>query len=369
MTNVTAGHTDDEERLDGDQLVAEYLRELEREAARLPWNTRMELLEDVQSHIAVALVESDVESDAGEASDGDSADADQDATIADAATTTPAAGTRTAHVRRILAALGEPREIVDAAAADEPPPTPPTPPTMPPGFPPPPPYGAPTGQYGPPYGAPYQYPPDPGPPYPLGAQEIFAILLLLFGGLLYGIGWIIGVVLLWTSSRWNLRERLLGTLVWPGGLAALFAVVGLASVGHGKICSSSSTDGVEQCTPSGSDGFSLPGWLALPLFILGVLAPVLVAFYLARTARTRPGPDPWRRRSGGGGLVAGIVGVILFFFVGAMFFACAASGTNSKPQPVYPSSSFGVPDQNPSGGVPGAAYSSSAAAQPSPSSP
>jgi hypothetical protein len=29
-------------------------------------------------------------------------------------------------------------------------------------------------------------------------------------------------VLLWASPRWQLRERLIGTLVWPGGLAGFW---------------------------------------------------------------------------------------------------------------------------------------------------
>ena len=82
----------------GTELVADYLRQLEQEAGRLPWNTRQELLEDVRSHIEVALDESGVGQEPG----------------------------RT-EVLEILGALGEPGEIVAAAMAAEPwPATPPT---------------------------------------------------------------------------------------------------------------------------------------------------------------------------------------------------------------------------------------------------
>src|SRR5258708_25860377 len=82
----------------GTELVADYLRQLEQEAERLRWSTRQELLEDVRSHIEVALDESGVGQEPG----------------------------RT-EVLEILGALGEPGEIVAAAMAAEPwPATPPT---------------------------------------------------------------------------------------------------------------------------------------------------------------------------------------------------------------------------------------------------
>lgn len=58
----------------------------------------------------------------------------------------------------------------------------------------------------------------PGTPY----REISALILLTVGSVLLPlVGWLAGVFLLWTSSRWHLREKLLGTLIWPGGLGAV----------------------------------------------------------------------------------------------------------------------------------------------------
>jgi hypothetical protein len=37
--------------------------------------------------------------------------------------------------------------------------------------------------------------------------------LLLLGGLIFGVGWLVGVVLLWASPIWRARDKLLGTLV------------------------------------------------------------------------------------------------------------------------------------------------------------
>src|SRR4051812_37301814 len=45
-----------------------------------------------------------------------------------------------------------------------------------------------------------------------------AIVLLLLGGFTV-IGWFVGVVFLWISAAWTLRDKLIGTFVVPGGLA------------------------------------------------------------------------------------------------------------------------------------------------------
>jgi hypothetical protein len=52
-----------------------------------------------------------------------------------------------------------------------------------------------------------------------GFQENLVIALLLVGGFVFAFGWLIGVVLLWLSGAWTIREKLVGTLVVPGGLA------------------------------------------------------------------------------------------------------------------------------------------------------
>jgi hypothetical protein len=102
-----------------------------------------------------------------------------------------------AAVRRILSQLGDPQEIVATALSDLPPGTQPDSRTL----------------------------------------EITTVLLLLFGGFLAGIGWLIGVVLLWSSRRWTRGDKLLGTLLIPGGLALptvlAAAAFGLAASGGG----------------------------------------------------------------------------------------------------------------------------------------
>lgn len=94
-----------------------------------------------------------------------------------------------------------------------------------------------------------------------GAHETIAITLLLVGGFLAGVGWLVGVVLLWLSDVWSLRDKLLGTLVVPGGLAVALYLALMIDV-------SSGSRAVASC-----------------FFILLVAATIMVAVHLARTSR------------------------------------------------------------------------------------
>ncbi|MGW6277669.1 HAAS signaling domain-containing protein [Kribbella sp. NPDC055071] len=57
----------------------------------------------------------------------------------------------------------------------------------------------------------------------LRLRDFAALALLLFGPALLVIGWVAGVVLLWTSDRWTRGEKLLGILAWPFSYAAAVA--------------------------------------------------------------------------------------------------------------------------------------------------
>ena len=52
-----------------------------------------------------------------------------------------------------------------------------------------------------------------------GWHENLAIVLLVVGGAFWGFGWFAGVVLLWLSEVWTVRDKLIGTFVVPGGLS------------------------------------------------------------------------------------------------------------------------------------------------------
>ena len=107
-------------------------------------------------------------------------------------------------------------------------------------------------------------------PARVGLNEWLAISLLLAGGFLFVVGWFVGVVLLWSSRIWTLRDKLIGTLVLPGGLATSGFVLTFAAASTGSGSSS----------PGGGLNY-------LALVLLGGLLvglPVLSAIYLSRRA-------------------------------------------------------------------------------------
>ena len=189
----------------GDRLVADYLSRLAAAAASLPADRRAELFEEISLHIAEARA---VQATAGMA-------------------TSPA-------VAEVLERLGRPEDIVGAAAEDTE-----TDATTP----------APIPR------APRRRVLDTG-----------TVVLLLVGGLLVGVGWILGVVMLWASPRWRTSDKLLGTLVWPGGLAAVLVVPRF--------------------------GAGLPPPLVLSLLLAGLAGPIFAAVRLLRQAWQAPAGPP-----------------------------------------------------------------------------
>ena len=122
-------------------------------------------------------------------------------------------------------------------------------------------------------------PPSTAPAARLRAQEIIALVLLLGGVIAFLIGWVVGVVLLWTSDRWSTRDKLIGTFLWPGGLGPLLIVGGFATPGELQECDSSGA-----CTTvAGTSG--PPGWVGLVVVAVLVIVPVLTTIHLARSAR------------------------------------------------------------------------------------
>ena len=136
-----------------------------------------------------------------------------------------------------------------------------------------------------------------------GVREWAAVILLPLGGFAFGIGWLVGLILLWSSRLWTTRDKLIGTLVIPGGLATGlfgFLVLNLAAAGTpGGSCSGLATQvnpatgavirpGTIHCNsaPGGTSTASIVLYIALSvLFILG---PIASAVYLARRARNNP---------------------------------------------------------------------------------
>ena len=155
-----------------------------------------------------------------------------------------------ATVRTMLDRLGEPEEIVAAALE--------TAPAAEPGL--------------------IATPPSTG-------LELAATLLLTVGSFVPLIGWAVGAVLLWGSRRWSTREKLLGTLVVPGGPAmALWLGLFSLPVTAQSCVDVQQPDGavVSECT-----GSSLSPWIGVPLFLAILIAPFIVAGMLYSRAKTR----------------------------------------------------------------------------------
>ena len=226
------------ERAVVDPLVEDYLRRLDAAAYPLGDDRRGELMAGIREHIEAAIASGEVHDEAS--------------------------------TRVLLDRLGDPAEIV-AAARDE--------------------DGGADTSYPQPGVAPVAYR-RPG----IGL-EITAALFLTVGSVLFVVGWLVGVVLAWSSRRWTVGEKLLATLVFPGGPA--FAIFLAGTVTGTVSCSSSSeTDGlggpaigtpVESCTTS---GLVLPAWIGVPLFAAWVVLPVIVAGVLLMRARRRADAEP-----------------------------------------------------------------------------
>ena len=166
------------------------------------------------------------------------------------------AGTSEAEARNVLERLGEPAQIVAEAGAGQ----------------------APAAQ--------------------AGLLEWLAIPLLLIGGFIFIVGWFVGVVLLWTSRIWTVRDKLIGTLVVPGGLAtAVFLMTFATTTTTGSVsmttCTGTATPvgphspkvgkSVSHCVETGSSGGGV-NYFALALLVLLVVLPILTAIYLGRRA-------------------------------------------------------------------------------------
>jgi hypothetical protein len=117
---------------------------------------------------------------------------------------------------------------------------------------------------------------------PSTGLELAAALLLTVGSFIPLIGWAVGAVLLWGSRRWSTGEKLLGTLVVPGG-PGMALWLGLFFPGQTCV----HTDGLAGTTDTECSGFSLSPWIGVPLFLAFLIAPFIVAGLLYSRARGR----------------------------------------------------------------------------------
>ena len=71
----------------------------------------------------------------------------------------------------------------------------------------------------------------------LAVRNAATIALLLAGALVFGVGWFVGLALLWTSPTWCTRDKVLATVLVPGGLpmAVLIAGFGVPATDAGRV--------------------------------------------------------------------------------------------------------------------------------------
>jgi uncharacterized membrane protein len=128
------------------------------------------------------------------------------------------------------------------------------------------------------------------PPRPARSRalEIAAIVLLL-------LFWPVGVVLLWMSDAWTTRQKLIGTLVPPGGYIGVLVLGPLLAWGTVAVACSTVTDGSGRvlsstCPPDAAQTAITVG--ATVLAIVYLVLPLVTAAYLAtrlRRADAAPG--------------------------------------------------------------------------------
>jgi hypothetical protein len=107
--------------------------------------------------------------------------------------------------------------------------------------------------------------------------DAWAPWLIIFGPVASGLGWIAGVLILWTSPTWSTRAKLIATLVSPVGLVALFFGL-VAALRAAAGCSGPTTT----CA---TKGVTLPLGVAILLIVAGLAAHLLPPIYLMRTRR------------------------------------------------------------------------------------
>jgi uncharacterized membrane protein len=114
--------------------------------------------------------------------------------------------------------------------------------------------------------------------------DVAAIPLLLVGGFIPPVlGWIVGVVLLWISDVWSTRDKIIGTLVVPGGLALPLGLTFIASNAPVSCEVAPGTNEFGPCVAATSS--TMAGALEWIVLVFLVIAPIVVAVHLARKLR------------------------------------------------------------------------------------
>jgi hypothetical protein len=116
----------------------------------------------------------------------------------------------------------------------------------------------------------------------VGLLEIAALVLTL-------ILWPVGVILLWASGAWSVRDKLIGTLLPPGGLFTSYLVFGIAFASSVTVhCGGGSEETHRVATTCSGGGPGIVSVIAGLLLLLFLVLPIITSIYLAIRLRRRP---------------------------------------------------------------------------------
>jgi len=113
--------------------------------------------------------------------------------------------------------------------------------------------------------------------------DAWAPWLIIFGPLASGLGWIAGMLILWTSPTWSRRDQLIATFVPPAGLVALF--FGLVATLRAAAGCSGHVPALHASAGCTTRGVTLPLGVAILLVVAGLAAHLLPPIHLMRTRR------------------------------------------------------------------------------------
>jgi len=133
-------------------------------------------------------------------------------------------------------------------------------------------------------------PPAQPQPFKPGWMEVAALVFLLIGGLIIPIfGWVIGVVLLWVSNAWNIRDKIIGTLFVPGGLGLPIGLALFSSSASGGTCGPVIAGSGRAITAAPcSYDTSSTNYFGIVALIALIVIPIVTTAYLAYRLRQQP---------------------------------------------------------------------------------
>jgi HAAS domain-containing protein len=112
--------------------------------------------------------------------------------------------------------------------------------------------------------------------------------LIIFGPVASGLGWIAGMLILWTSPAWSRRDQLIATFVPLAGLVAFF--FGLVAALRGSAVCTGHVAALHASAGCAKSMFVLPLGVAILLVVAGLAAHLLPPIHLMRTRHRQRSP-------------------------------------------------------------------------------